>query len=117
MATFNTNTLNNDGTLNQAETINNFAQDAMLNNELKSLLSELQTAIGSSQLSQKDKQQAITAVQTLAEVSKKPPEEQKNLVHSTFEYFKQLNNDLDGLPETAVKLGEAVAKIALWFGI
>lgn len=121
MATFNTNNLNNYGTLNQAEIINlNNAinNDPALNSELKALLIQLQTAIGNnSTLSDKDKQQAITATQSLVEAAKKPPEQQKNLIGSTLDYFKQLSNDLDGLPETAIKLGESVAKIALWFGL
>jgi hypothetical protein len=115
MATFNNQTIH--GNVQQAETINNFAHDATLNSELKSLLIELQTAIGNSTLADKDKQQAITAAQTLAEVSKQPEQGQKNLVGSTLDYFKQLGKDLDGLPETALKLGETVAKIALWFGV
>jgi hypothetical protein len=120
MATFNTNNLNNYGTLNQAEIINlNNAinNDPALNSELKALLIQLQTAIGSSKLSEKDKQQAITATQSLVEAAKKPPEQQKDLIGDTLDYFKQLSDKLDGLPETAIKLGGAVAKIALWFGV
>ena len=105
------------GNVQQGETINNFAHDTALNSELKSLLIELQTAVSSSQLSQQDKQKAITAAQTLAEVSKKPPEQQKNVISDTLGYFKKLAEDLDGIPETALKLGGAVAKIALWFGL
>lgn len=105
------------GNVQQAETINNFAYDATLNSELKSLLIELQTAIGKSMSAAQDKQQAIAAVQTLAEMSKNPPEQQKNLINSMLNYLKKFSNDLDSLPETAMKLGETVAKIALWFGI
>lgn len=105
------------GNIQQADTINNFSYDANLNGELKNLLLELKNSISNSTLSAQHKQQAIIAAQTLAEMSKKPPEQQKNLLGSTLDYFKQLSNDLDSLPGTAVKLGETVAKIALWFGV
>ena len=115
MATFNNQTIH--GNVQQAETINNFSHDADLNSELKCLLIELQTVISTSPLAAQDKQQAITAAQTLAEISKKPSAEQKSLVSDTLGYFKKLSDDLNGIPETALKLGEIAAKIALWFGI
>jgi hypothetical protein len=106
------------GNVQLADTINNFAHNNPdLNSELKGLLIELQTTIVGSSLATQDKQQAITAAQTLADVSKKPSVEQKSLVSETVEYFKKLSEDLNGIPETALKLAETAAKIALWFGV
>ena len=100
------------------DTINNFAHNNPdLNSELKDLLIELQATISTSTLATQDKQQAIAAAQTLAEASKKPKAEQQISVSSTLDYFKKLSDDLNGIPETALKLAETAAKIALWFGI
>jgi hypothetical protein len=106
------------GNVQLAETINNFAHNNPdLNSELKGLLIELQTTISTSPLATQDKQQAITAAQTLADVPEKPSAEQKSLVSETVGYFKKLSEDLNSIPETALKLGEIAAKIALWFGV
>lgn len=115
MATFSNQTIY--GNVQQAETINNFSQDSALNGDLKALLLQLQTAIGNSTLAAEEKQKAVATVQTLAEVSKQPPEQQKNLLGDTLSYVKKLAEELDRLPETAVKVGETVAKIALWFAV
>lgn len=86
-------------------------------NDLKTVLTELQTLINASPLSETSKQKALGKTQEIAEAPKKPEAEQKTLVQKTLGYFDGLSDSLEKVPETAVKLGETVAKIALLFGI
>jgi hypothetical protein len=87
------------------------------NAELKEALSQLQALINSSSLSDSDKKEALAETKTIAEATGKPKEEQESVVRKTLRYFKGLKDDLESVPEIALKLGETVAKIALLFGI
>lgn len=114
-------TINNSGILNLGEINGNVSQTIQQlpaeQNDLKALLSQLQTLINSSPLSDTSKQKALSKTQEIAEVPKKPEAEQKTLVQKTLGYFEGLNDSLEKAPETAVKLGETIGKIALLFGL
>ena len=60
---------------------------------------------------------ALAETQKLAAVSAQPPAEQVSIVRKTVRYFKGLATDLTDLPDTAIKLAETAAKIALLFGV
>lgn len=85
--------------------------------ELQELLSQLKTLINNSQLSDTRKQKALDKTKDLEQASNKPKEEQENIVQQTLSYFDGLSDSLENVPETAIKLGETVAKIASWFGV
>lgn len=87
------------------------------NIELKDLLSQLQNLINNSALSETAKQKALSKTQEIAEVSKKPQAEQKNLIEKNLGYFDGLSDSLESGTEIALKLGETIAKIALLFSI
>lgn len=114
-------TINNSGIMNFAEMNGNVSQTIQQlpaeQNDLKELLSQLQTLINSSSLSDKSKQNALGKTQEIAEASKKPEAEQKNLVQKTLGYFDGLSDSLEKVPAVATKLAETVAKIALLFGL
>jgi hypothetical protein len=96
---------------NQSNSITGTAPE---NEELKTQLQEL---IASSNLPAADKQDALAEAQKLAEAAAQPKEEQPDLVRKTLRYFKGLAGDLEGLPETALKLGGMVAQIGALFGL
>jgi hypothetical protein len=114
-------TINNNGILNLGEINGNVSQTIQQlpseNNELKTVLTELQTLINSSSLSDTTKQKALSKTQEIAELPKKPEAEQKTLMQKTLGYFEGLNDSLEKTPAIATKLGETVAKIALLFGL
>lgn len=87
------------------------------NTELKDLLSQLQTLINNSPLSDTTKQKALGKTQTIAEAVEKPEAEQQTLVQKTIGYFDGLADSLEGVPETALKLGEIINGIGSLFGV
>lgn len=87
------------------------------NTELKDLLSQLQTLINDSELSEKAKQKALSKTQGIAEATQQPEEQQKSSVQKALAYFDGLADSLEDIPETALKLGEMVAKISVLFGL
>lgn len=87
------------------------------NTELKDLLSQLQSLINDSPLSDTTKQKALGKAQTIAEAVEKPEAEQQTLVQKTIGYFDGLADSLEGVPETALKLGGIINKISLLFGV
>lgn len=114
-------TINNTGILNLGEINGNVSQTIQQlpaeQNDLKTLLTQLQTLINSSPLSETSKQKALGKTQEIAEAPQKPEAEQKTLVQKTLGYFDGLSDSLEKVPETATKLGEIAAKIALLWGI
>jgi regulator of replication initiation timing len=114
-------TITNSGIMNLGEINGNVSQMIQQlpaeNNELKTLLSQLQDLINKSTLPDRDKQEALTETKTIAEATTKPKEEQENIVRKTLRYFKGLATDLADIPEIAVKLGVTVAGIASLFGL
>lgn len=87
------------------------------NEELKTLLKQLHELIANSNLPDADKQDALAETQKLAAAAAQPKEEQPDLVRKTLRYFKGLASDLEGVPETALKLGGMVAQIGVLFGL
>ncbi len=86
--------------------------------ELKALLLELQQVITTSAMKDDDKQQAGQQVNQLAAAAAdKPLESQPGVVKNFSRWFKGFVDDIKDLPETAVKLGETVAKIVLLVGL
>jgi len=116
-----TNNINNNGIVNLGEINGNVSQTIQQlpseQNDLKVLLSQLQTLINSSPLTETAKQKALTKTQDIAEVTQQPEEEQKNIVQKTLGYFDGLADSLESGTETAIKLGETVAGIAHLFGL
>ncbi|MDD1605529.1 MAG: hypothetical protein LUP96_02355 [Methylococcaceae bacterium] len=114
-------TINNNGIFNLGEINGNVSQTIQQlpaeQNDLKALLSQLQTLINTSPLTETVKQKALTKTQDIAEVTKQPEEEQKNIVQKTLGYFDGLADSLENGTETAIKLGETVAGIAHLFGL
>lgn len=96
---------------------NTISQLPAENEELKTLLSQLQTLINNSTLPDSDKKEALAETNTIAEATMKPKEEQETMVRKTLRYFKGLSADMEGIPENAIKLGETIAKITCLFGI
>jgi uncharacterized protein YjbI with pentapeptide repeats len=96
---------------------NTVQQSSDTQNELKELLSQLQNLINNSTLPEPTKQKALSKTQDIAEATKQPEEEQKNIVQKTLGYFEGLTDSLESIPETAIKLGETVAKIGILFGL
>ena len=86
--------------------------------ELKALLLELQQVIATSAMKDDDKQQAGQQVNQLAAAAADNPlENQPAVVKNFSRWFKGFVDDIKDLPETAVKLGETVAKIVLLVGL
>lgn len=114
-------TINNNGILNLGEINGNVSQTIQQlpaeQNDLKALLSQLQTLINNSRLPERDKKEALAETKTIAETAGKPKEEQESIVRKTLRYFKGLSADMEGIPDIALKLGETVAGIALHFGL
>lgn len=114
-------TINNNGIFNLGEINGNVSQTIQQlpaeQNDLKALLSQLQTLINTSPLTEAVKQKALTKTQDIAEVTKQPEEEQKSIVQKTLGYFDGLADSLESGTETAIKLGETVAGIAHLFGL
>lgn len=114
-------TINNNGIFNLGEINGNVSQTIQQlpaeNTELKALLSQLQTLINNSTLPEHDKKEALAETKTIAEAAAKPKEEQETIVRKTLRYFKGLTADMEGIPETALKLGETAAGIAQLFGL
>jgi hypothetical protein len=114
-------TINNNGILNLGEINGNVSQAIQQlpaeQNDLKTLLSQLQNLINTTPLSDTSKQKALSKTQEIAEAPKMLEAEQKNLVQKTLGYFEGLNDSLEKAPDIALKLGETVAKIALLFGL
>ncbi|MFZ2727540.1 MAG: pentapeptide repeat-containing protein [Methylococcaceae bacterium] len=109
---------NNNVNFGDNNTLTNTIQQLPAENiELKNLLVQLQNIINNSALSETAKQKALSKTQEIAEVSKKPQAEQKNLVEKTLGYFNGLSDSLESGTEIALKLGETIAKITLLFGI
>lgn len=109
---------NNNANFGDNATVTQSIQQSSVNqDELKELVSQLQTLINTSPLSEAAKQKALSKTQEIAEAPKKPEAEQKTLVQKTLGYFDGLSDSLEKVPETAVKLGETVGKIALLFGL
>jgi hypothetical protein len=82
------------------------------NSELKTLLSQLQTLINNSTLADSHKKQALAEIQTIAEATSQPKEQQQNIIVKTLHTFKNLSAKLENTPETAIKLGETMTKIS-----
>jgi Skp family chaperone for outer membrane proteins len=114
-------TINNNGILNLGEINGNVSQTIQQlpaeQTDLKALLSQLQTLINTSPLSETAKQKALTKTQDIAEATQQPEEEQQNIVQKTLGYFDGLADSLESGTETAIKLGETVAGIASLFGL
>jgi hypothetical protein len=114
-------TINNNGILNLGEINGNVSQTIQQipaeQNDLKTLLSQLQTLINTSPLSETAKQKALTKTQDIAEATQQPEAEQQNIVQKTLGYFDGLADSLESGTETAIKLGETVAGIAHLFGL
>jgi Skp family chaperone for outer membrane proteins len=114
-------TINNNGILNLGEINGNVSQTIQQlpaeQTDLKALLSQLQTLINTSPLSETAKQKALTKTQDIAEATQQPEEEQQNIVQKTLGYFDGLADSLESGTETAIKLGEIVAGITHLFGL
>ncbi len=114
-------TINNNGILNLGEINGNVSQTIQQlpaeQTDLKALLSQLQTLINTSPLSETAKQKALSKTQDIAEATQQPEEEQQNIVQKTLGYFDGLADSLESGTETAIKLGEIVAGIASLFGL
>ena len=73
--------------------------------------------INNSELPDTTKQKALSKTENIAEAVNQPETEQKTIVQKTLGYFDGLADSLENSSETAIKLGETVAKIGLLFGI
>ena len=118
---FTDSTINNNGILNLGEINGNVSQTIQQlpaeQNDLKALLSQLQTLINTSPLTETAKQKALSKTQDIVEATQKPEAEQQNIVQKTLGYFDGLADSLESGTETAIKLGETVAGIAHLFGL
>lgn len=114
-------TITNSGIMNLGEINGNVSQMIQQlpaeQNDLKALLSQLQTLINTSPLTDSAKQKALTKTQDIAEATQQPEAEQKTIVQKTLGYFDGLADSLESGTETAIKLGETVAGIAHLFGL
>ena len=95
---------------------NTITQIPAENAELKELLSQLQTLINASPLSDTAKQKALGKTQAIAEATEKPEAEQQSIVQKTLGYFDGLADSLETVPATVVKLTDIVGKISVLFG-
>lgn len=107
------------GSVVTAETVENSfnSQSSESQNELKELVEQLKTLINNSPLPEAAKQKALSKTRDIAEVTKQPKEEQKNIVQKTLGYFDGLADSLENIPETAQKLAKTAAGIASLFGL
>ena len=117
----NGSTIHNNGILNLGEINGNVSQTIQQlpaeQTDLKTLLSQLQTLINTSPLTETAKQKALSKTQDIAEATQQPEAEQQNIVQKTLGYFDGLADSLESGTETAIKLGETVAGIAHLFGL
>lgn len=95
---------------------NSIALSPQAHGELKNLLTALQETIQTSRMPETDKRQALQHAQALAGAATEPQPQRLELVKNTCRWFKGLADELKELPETATKIGEAVARIALLMG-
>jgi hypothetical protein len=114
-------TINNTGILNLGEINGNVSQTIQQlpagQNDLKNLLTQLHDLINNSPLSDSSKEKALSKTQDIVKAVDKPEAEQKNIVQKTLGYFDGLSDSLENVPDTAIKLGETIAKIAVLFGL
>ncbi len=108
--------IQNSGVMNLGGTVGgDMTQTPASSPDLQAALQTLHALIAT--LKPGDQAEARQAAADLVQAEKLPPEEQQSTVRKTLRYFKGLAADLGELPDTASKLAEVAAKIALAFGL